>query len=373
MPLVRFHDALDDIEAAAWDGLVGDTNPFVRHAFLAGLEHAGCIRAGWGWKAHHLTLHEGDRLVGACPLYLKTNSHGEYVFDWAWADAWERAGGRYYPKLLCAVPYSPVPGPRLLAPTPALRALLAKAIVEETRRLGLSSAHIDFLAEGDLDAFGSPWLARFDWQYHWHNRDYADFEDFLGSLRHKKRKNIRNERDQVRHAGIECHMQRGDSLDETDWHTVHALYRNTFDSKGNYPTLTLRFFRHLAATFGDGLQLALARRNGQILAMAIFLCDGRTLYGRYWGTREHVPALHFELCYYQGIEYAIRNRLARFNPGAQGMHKLARGFVPERTHSRHFIANPAFREAVAAALEDEARLQGRIGRQLDSHSPYRCP
>ncbi|HET7359799.1 MAG TPA: GNAT family N-acetyltransferase [Rhodanobacteraceae bacterium] len=377
--IARFHDSLDAIDATAWGALVADGNPFVAHALLAGLERHGCIRAEWGWQPHHLGLYDGDRLVAAAPLYLKGNSHGEYVFDWGWADAWERAGGEYYPKLLCAVPYSPVPGPRLLAgdgaAAPALRQALAAAIGAETRRLGLSSAHADFLDADGAAAFdhdsATPWLARFDWQFHWHNRDYRDFEDFLAALRHKKRKNIRHERAQVAAAGIACTMQRGDTLSAADWQAVHALYLHTFDSKGNHATLSAAFFAHLATTFGDGMQVALARRgDGEPLAMALFLRSDTTLYGRYWGARVEVPGLHFELCYYQGIAYAIAAGLARFEPGAQGRHKLARGFLPARTQSRHYLVHEGFRAAVAAALADEADTLASYRHELLTHSPY---
>ncbi|HET7267819.1 MAG TPA: GNAT family N-acetyltransferase [Oleiagrimonas sp.] len=374
MLTARFHDSLDDIDATTWDGLIPDANPFVRHAFLDGLERTGCIRREWGWMPHHLTLHDGDRLVAVAPLYLKGNSHGEYVFDWGWAGAWERAGGDYYPKLLNAVPYSPVTGPRLLVghDTHAheRRVALVTAMHDEARRLGLSSVHANFLTERDADAFGEPWLSRFDWQYHWHNRDYRDFDDFLAALRHKKRKNIRRERAQVATSNLECRVQHGNELTDDEWRQVHALYRHTFDSKGNQATLTSAFFRHLARTLGDAVVLALARRDGDIVAMALFVRGDDTLYGRYWGAREHVPSLHFELCYYRGIDYAITHALARFEPGAQGQHKLARGFVPVRTRSRHYLAHPAFREAVAASLFDEAAALDAWGRELKSHSPY---
>ncbi|HEX7340182.1 MAG TPA: GNAT family N-acetyltransferase [Rhodanobacteraceae bacterium] len=374
MLTTHFHDRLDAIDAAAWDALRPDGNPFISHAFLAGLEHHGCIHREWGWQAHHLTLHDGGKLIAAAPLYLKDNSHGEYVFDWSWADAWERAGGDYYPKLLNAVPYSPVVGPRLLAGrgerTAGLRRALVQAIGEETRRLGLSSAHANFLPDDELAAFDGHWLSRFDWQYHWHNRGYRDFEDFLATLRHKKRKNIRHERASVTAAGIDCRMQRGDSLDDDTWRTIHALYLHTFATKRNHATLTLAFFRHLAATLGDHVQVALARRDGQIIAMALFLRSDGTLYGRYWGAREYAPDLHFELCYYQAIEYAIAHHLARIEPGAQGEHKLARGFVPVRTHSRHYLVNTAFRAAVAAALAEEDAAVAAWGAQLAAHSPY---
>ena len=373
----RFHHRLDDINAVCWDALAGTGHPFVRHAFLAGLERCGCIRAAWGWQPHHLTLHDGERLVAAAPVYLKGNSHGEFVFDWGWAHAWERAGGAYYPKLLLGVPYSPIAGPRLLVAdgpsAPMLRRALVDAIAGETRRLGLSSAHANFLRASELDAFDMPWLAREDTQYHWQNRGYRDFDDFLATLRHKKRKNIRHERQQVKAAGVDCTMLGGTRMHDEHWQTVHALYQATFDEKGNHAALSLDFFRHLGTTLGDDVQVALASRDGNILAMALFLRGADTLYGRYWGACEEIAGLHFELCYYQGIEYAIAQGLERFEPGAQGVHKIARGFLPVATHSRHFIVDDGFRAAVARSLAAETREVHRHRRELMTHSPYAQP
>lgn len=374
MLTARFHDSLDDMDAAAWDALRPDGNPFVSHAFLAGLERHGCIRNDWGWQAHHLSLHDDGRLVAAAPLYLKGNSHGEYVFDWSWATAWQRAGGDYYPKLLNAVPYSPVTGPRLLVGSGPdarrLRQAVVAAIGAQTRHLGLSSAHANFLADDDSDAFDAAWLTRFDWQYHWFNRGYHHFDDFLAALRHKKRKNIRHERAQVAAEGLNCRMQRGDELSADEWRDVHGLYQHTFLTKQNHATLTLPFFRHLAVSLGGRLQVALARRHGDIVGMALFLASNDTLYGRYWGAWEYAPALHFELCYYQAIDYAIAHQLARIEPGAQGEHKLARGFIPVRTYSRHYLVDPHFRAAVADALIEEAAAVTAWGAQLTAHSPY---
>jgi hypothetical protein len=366
---IRFHAAIAELPAAAWDALRVDANPFVSHAFLAALEDTGCIRPDWGWQAHHLGLHEGDRLVAAAPLYLKGNSHGEFVFDWSWARAWERAGGAYYPKLLCGVPYSPVPGPRLLAGTPALQRALVEAMRDEAARLGLSSVHANFLPDGKLAAFDRDWLVRSDVQFHWHNRGYHDFPDFLAALNHKKRKNILRERRQLAASGLGIEWRDGDTLDGDEWRQVHALYEATFDARGNHAALTAAFFRRLGA-LGATAQVALARRGDTIVAMALFVQGGNVLYGRYWGASVDVPGLHFELCYYRGIEYAIAHRLDRFEPGAQGEHKLARGFLPARTHSRHYLANPDFRAAVAAALASEAEAVDAYVAELWDHSPY---
>ncbi|MGH8117507.1 MAG: GNAT family N-acetyltransferase [Rhodanobacteraceae bacterium] len=375
MLTLRTHESIDEIDAAGWDALVADDNPFVSHAFLSGLEATGCIRAAFGWRAQHLTLHDGDTLVGATPLYVKANSHGEYVFDWAWADAWERAGGDYYPKFLCAVPYSPVTGPRLLAgngpAAPGRRATLAAALRELTVRTGLSSAHVDFPREEDTAAFDDEWLARSDWQFQWGNPgDWRDFQDYLGAFTHKRRNTVRHERAQVAAAGLECEFRDGGSLTDGEWRTLHHLYTHTFDEKGNTPTLTLDFFRHLGCAFPDRSHVAFARRAGTIVAGALFLSSGSTLYGRYWGAFEQAPGLHFELCYYQGIAYCLRAGLERFEPGAQGLHKLARGFLPARTHSRHFIADARFRAVVRASLAREAALLEARGRELAEHSPF---
>ena len=375
MLALHTHESISGIDATDWDRLAASGNPFVSHAFLAGLERTGCIREAFGWRAQHLTLHDDGTLVAALPLYVKANSHGEYVFDWAWADAWERAGGDYYPKFLCAAPYSPVTGPRLLAgdgPRAAQhRATLAAGLRELTDRIGLSSAHVDFLQDDDTAAFDDAWLARSDWQFQWRNGDgWRDFRDFLGALTHKRRSAIRRERTQVVHAAIECEFSDGGSLGDDEWRAMHHLYTHTFDEKGNTPTLTLDFFRHLGAAFPDHSHVAFARRESSIIAGALFLSGTDTLYGRYWGAREQVPGLHFELCYYQGIDYCLRHNLHRFEPGAQGMHKLARGFLPARTHSRHYIADDRFRAAIRASLEQEDALLEARGRELLAHSPF---
>ncbi|MFC5741132.1 GNAT family N-acetyltransferase [Dyella tabacisoli] len=374
MLLPRIHNHINDLPATAWDALRPDDNPFLSHRFLAALESTGCIRADWGWQAHHLGLYEHDTLVAATPLYLKGNSHGEFVFDWSWASAWERAGGDYYPKLLNAVPYSPVPGTRLLvgdgAQASRYRRALVIAMQAQVEQLGLSSAHANFLSEDDLPAFGDDWLTRSDIQFHWTNRSYGDFADFLAALSHKKRKNIRHERAHVAQRGLHIEMRGGDTLSRAEWQRVHALYASTFDAKGNHAALTQAFFIELGQSFGDAVQLALAHDRGEIIAMALSLQSSKTLYGRYWGASVEIPGLHFELCYYQGIEHAIRHGLQRFEPGAQGEHKMARGFLPVRTHSRHYLADEGFRAAVRQALTREALSIDEYADELLTHSPY---
>jgi len=366
----RFHENIADIPAADWDALRPDGNPFVSHAFLHALEGSGCIRPEWDWQAHHLGLYEHGRLRAAAPLYLKGNSHGEFVFDWSWAAAWERAGGDYYPKLLCGVPYSPVPGPRLLTRGDATlqRALIA-AMRREAERLQLSSVHANFLRNDEAVAFGADWLARGDVQFHWHNRGWRDFDDFLAALNHKKRANIRHERARVAASGLRVEWRGGDMLDAAEWDAVHALYLATFDAKGNHAALTPAFF-HRLGTLGGLAQLALAHDADGIAAMALFLEGDGALYGRYWGSRIETPGLHFELCYYRGIEHAIARGLQRFEPGAQGEHKLARGFLPVRTQSRHLLLHEGFRTAVREALRHEAESMDDYAQELAAHSPY---
>jgi len=370
----RFHDRISAIPAADWDALRPDDNPFVSHAFLHALERDGCVRPEWGWQAHHLGLYERGRLLAAAPLYLKGNSHGEFVLDWSWASAWERAGGRYYPKLLCGVPYSPVPGPRLLAgadaqQAPILQRMLVEAMREEVERRGLSSVHANFLTEHEAAAFDMDWLSRTDVQFHWHNRGWRDFDDFLAALSHKKRKNIHHERARVATSGLDIEWRAGRELRLDEWRQVHALYQATFDARGNHAALTTAFFSRLGE-LGDTVQLALARNGAEIVAMALFLHSGNVLYGRYWGATVEIPGLHFELCYYRGIEYAIAHKLQRFEPGAQGEHKLARGFLPSTTHSRHYLVHEGFREAVQKALEHESAEMADYAQTLLTHSPY---
>lgn len=369
------HAALSEIPATAWDALREDDNPFLAHAFLDGLEHHGCIREDLGWQAAHIGLYETGQLVAAAPLYLKTNSHGEFVFDWSWANAYARNGLDYYPKLLCAVPYSPVTGPRLLVGTgdsaASKRGMLLSAIEQQVIRGGMSSAHLNFASAADsAESADRQWLARFDWQFHWRNRGWSDFDEFLGALAPKKRKNIRQERAQVTRSGVACEIRHGDELDANDWRTLHRLYLSTFDAHGNHAALTEAFFAHLGRSMPRHILAVLCRRGSRIIAAAIYLRSADTLYGRYWGAEEQVPGLHFEACYYQGIDYCLRHGLKTFEPGAQGEHKIARGFLPTRTQSFHYVADPRFRAAISNALQREAVALDAYREDLLAHSPY---
>ncbi len=376
----RIVDNLGEIAAAQWDALHDGRNPFVAHAFLAGLEQHGCLRADWGWTPRHLTLWQGDDLVAAAPGYLKDNSHGEFVFDHAWAHAYARHGLAYFPKWLCAVPYSPVTGPRLLARDPAHRSALLDAMVALVGRF--SSAHINFHADDEQQAFeGHPlapdWLPRIDIQYHWRNDSgWRDFDDYLAAFDHKHRKNIRQERAKVARGGITFRVVEGGDASDADLATIHGFYLRTFAEYGNHRALTLPFLRHLAATMPQALVLLFAEREfvgreARPIAGALCLRGGDTLYGRYWGATESVPGLHFETCYYQGIDYCLRTGLTRFEPGAQGEHKLARGFLPTLVHSRHWIAHPSFRDALRVWCEQEAASVRRYAATLASHSPFK--
>ncbi|HZP67836.1 MAG TPA: GNAT family N-acetyltransferase [Rudaea sp.] len=372
--VARFHPRLEEIDAGAWNALLPDDNPFLDHAFLSGLEIHGCLSTRYGWQPYHLGLYDNGKLVAAAPLYVKTNSHGEYVFDWSWASAYERHGLDYYPKLLCAVPYSPVTGPRLLARAgdEALRAALRDTIRDAAENAQWSSAHLNFAAPADAAIFAGrrEWLPRFDWQYHWRNRGWRDFGDFLEALTSKKRKNIRQERAHVARSGISCEVLHGDEIGETDWRLLHGFYRRTFMEKGNHAALTFAFFRHLGLAMPRRVLGVFARHGNRTVAAALLLRSRDTLYGRYWGASEDVPGLHFEVCYYQGIDYCLRNGMSVFEPGAQGEHKLARGFLPTRTDSFHFIADERFRAAIADALANEAHVLETYRAELMQHSPY---
>ena len=368
----RFLPSLADMSARDWDALHDGRNPFVTHAFLHGLESQGCLRRDWGWTPHHLTLWEGDTLVAAAPGYLKDNSHGEFVFDHAWAHAYARYGLDYYPKWLCAVPYSPVTGPRLLAQDAAHRKALLTAVRDEVLRLGLSSAHVNFHAEDEDDAFASDWLPRIDVQYHWRNPGHwRDFDGFLADFDHKHRKNIRQERAKVQRAGVVIRTVHGDEATAADLEAMFGFYLRTFQDYGNSPALTLPFLQHLAQTMPRQLVMFLADHDDRTIAGALCLRGHDTLYGRYWGAEAPLPGLHFETCYYQGIAYCLREGLARFEPGAQGEHKIARGFLPAWVRSRHWIADPEFAGALANWCDEESQAVRRYARTLQSHSPFK--
>jgi predicted N-acyltransferase len=366
-------DRLDAIAANDWDALHDGANPFVRHAFLDGLERHGCLRPEWGWTPRHAALFAGETLVAVAPAYLKTNSHGEFVFDHAWAHAYAQLGRDYYPKWLVAVPYSPVTGPRLLARDDAHRRALADALRTQARGAGLASVHVNFLDAAGIPAFDRAWLARTDVQFHWRNAGWRDFEAFLAALDARKRKNIRQERAKVARAGVTFRVLHGDEASAAQVGAMHAFYVDTQRQYGNHPALTREFFLHLARAMPRQVVIVLAERDGEAIAGAWCLRGGDTLYGRYWGGRETLPGLHFETCYYQGIEYCLREGLAAFEPGAQGEHKVARGFLPVLTHSRHWLADAAIAEALAPWCAQERAANLRYRDRVLDHSPFRDP
>lgn len=374
--LLEARDSIHAVPAAEWDALLVDDHPFVRHAFLAALEDSGSLRRELGWTPMPLLMREAGRTVAAAPAYLKTNSHGEFVFDWAWADAYRRHGLPYYPKLLIAVPYTPATGPRLLVGDGAgavqRRHALRRAIEQLVARTGLSGAHLNFLSADDAAALAhDPWLPRFDWQYHFANPGYRDFDELLGDFNHKKRKNIRAERRQAREHGLVIEWRDGTELGEADLDAVRALYEDTFERKGNTAALTRAFFSLVCERMGPQFHVALARDARRIVAAAVFFSGGGTLYGRYYGCAGEYRGLHFELCYYQGLEYTLAQGLRRFEPGAQGEHKIARGFLPTRTRSAHLVAHPGFRAAIRRSLREEAFALRGYREQLEALSPYR--
>ena len=352
-------------------------NPFVSHEFLSSLEESGSVGARTGWQPRHLLAEDSNgMLLGAAPCYVKSHSRGEYVFDHGWAEAFERAGGDYYPKLQIAVPFTPVTGPRLFAaPGPLadpVRAALADALVEITRASDLSSAHVTFLTEQEWRSLGKRgFLQRTDQQFHWENVDYTNFDDFLNRLASRKRKTIKRERKEALSAGIEVCWLTGSDLTEAVWDAFFAFYMETGSRKWGRPYLTRDFFSVVGQKMSDRILLVMARRAGRWIAGAINFIGADTLFGRNWGAVEHHPFLHFELCYYQAIDYAIAKGLKRVEAGAQGEHKLARGYLPHLTYSAHFIANPGLHRAVADYLSRERAYVQAASRELAAATPFR--
>ena len=352
-------------------------NPFITHDFLSSLEASLSVGGRTGWQSRHLLAEGADGiLLGAAPCYVKSHSRGEYVFDHGWAEAFEHAGGDYYPKLQVAVPFTPVTGPRLLARTgplaDAVRGGLADTLVEITTASELSSAHVTFLTEPEWRALGARgFLQRTDQQFHWENGGYGTFDDFLGALASRKRKAIRRERKEALEPGIEVAWLTGSDLTESVWDAFFAFYMDTGSRKWGRPYLTREFFSIVGEKMRDRILLVMARRAGRWIGGALNFLGSDAIYGRNWGTVEHHPFLHFELCYYQAIDYAIQNKLHRVEAGAQGEHKLARGYLPKTTYSAHFIANPALRRAVADYLARERAYVRAAGEELAAAAPFR--
>ncbi len=367
----RLLESLDAVPAAQWDALAGD-NPTLAHAFLDCLHRSGCAAPRTGWAPRFPTLWEGERLVAAAPLYVKTHSYGEYVFDWAWADAHERHGLAYYPKLLCAVPFTPATGPRILAANETVRAELATAIFDLARRSDASSAHVLFPEEADAALLrDAGWLERTGVQFHWNNPGYASFEDFLALLSHDKRKKIRQERRKVTEAGVALRRVGGRDATGADWDFFTACYQRTYRAHRSTPYLNREFFGMLGERMPDHTLLVIAEREGTPVAAALNLHSSSALYGRYWGATEYVPGLHFEACFYQAMEFCIERRIPLFEGGAQGEHKHARGFLPSVTRSFHWLAHPAFYRAIDDYLEREGAHVTAYVDELNERSPFR--
>jgi uncharacterized protein len=370
--VARIAEGVAAFDSAEWDACAGTGNPFLTHAFLSALERSGSVGPGTGWQPLPIEIDGADGQAAAvAPAYAKSHSQGEYVFDHAWAEAYQRAGGAYYPKLQIAAPFTPVPGRRLLTRDVTLAPGLIRAAEAVVEQNGLSSAHATFIAEEEVPLFEETgWLIRADTQFHWHNQGYGSFEDFLGQLSSRKRKTIRKERERAAE-GLEIVRLSGVDIQERHWDDFWLFYQDTGARKWGRPYLTRKFFSLLGETMADRLLLVMALRNGEPVAGALNLIGEDALYGRYWGAREELPYLHFELCYYQAIDLAIERGLARVEAGAQGAHKLARGYRPVQTWSAHHFADPRLRQAVADYLEGERRAVAEEIRYLEEMTPYR--
>lgn len=373
---MRVLSSIAQVDAASWNSLVGDGAPFLRHEFLLALEESGCAVARTGWSARHLIVDDArGRPAGALPLFLKSHSRGEFVFDFSWANAYAQHGVPYYPKLLSAVPFTPVRGPRLLIGRDAddqavTRALIAHAM-EFARSERLSSWHVLFPTDQTAQALKSAGLIlRRDCQFHWYNHGYESFDAFLATFTAEKRKKANRERRRVAEAGIEFDTLHGGDMDDALWDAVYPFYADTFYRHGHEPYLNLDFFRRISVSMPDRLMLKVARIGSAPIAVAIFFVSEDALFGRYWGAGGNYHSLHFETCYYQGIEYCIERKLRRFEPGTQGEHKVPRGFVPTLMSSAHFVADPRFAAAIRDFAAREARSVDRYAAAVQDHVPY---
>ena len=374
---MKIVDDINALDATQWNRLAGGSNPFLRYEFLSALERHGCVGQRHGWLPRHLVaFDESGALVGAVPLYLKDNSYGEFVFDWAWADAYQRAGLQYYPKAVAAIPYTPATGPRILTAGQPDSADIAGRLMMLAREWAqsedLSSLHWLFTDARDTERLKDQgYLLRLGCQFHWQNRGYRDFEDYLSCFNARKRKKVRRERRYVQEQGIDIRTVHGNEASEREVRVMFDFYRTTFEKKWGYPTLTLDFFRDICVSMGSQLVFFIARKGTETVAGAICLRSDDTLYGRHWGCYADYHSLHFEACYYQGIDYCISQGLKMFEPGAQGEHKVSRGFLPTATWSAHWIAHRGFRDVIARHLAQETAAIHDYMRELAEHSPFR--
>jgi uncharacterized protein len=363
--------SLDEVDAKDWDKLV-DGTPLLSHAFLSALEHSGSVGQGTGWNPYPLIVKQNDKLIGAMPLYLKSHSYGEYVFDWAWADAYQRSGLNYYPKLLSAIPFSPITSARLLARDQPIKNLLIEALENAMQQHNLSSAHVIFPDDTDAKYFeAAGWLKRTGVQFRWQNKNYADFEDFLATLSHDKRKKIHQERKKIQAAGVACRHIKGAQITAADWDFFYACYSNTYREHHSTPYLTRAFFAEIGQSMPQHILLMVAEIDGKPVASTLNIYNENTLYGRYWGAMQFVSGLHFELCYYQAQMFCITENMEFFEGGAQGEHKLARGFEPRPTCSYHKIAHPDFESAIKQFLVREQAGIAAYTTELEERAPFK--
>ncbi len=364
-------ESLENINAEQWNRLAGDSNPFIQYDFLRALETGQCLE-NYGWFPRYFVIYnDSGTLIGAMPAYEKHNSYGEFVFDWAWADAYHRAGLKYYPKLVIAIPYSPCQGPRILADDndPEIKSTLVRFALDFSLKQNYSGAHWLFNLQDDMNILRQhTQLERFDYQFHWHNHHYTDFDDFLSRLTSKKRKNIKQERRKVREQNILIKTLNGEDLDTEQWDKMYFFYSITFMKKSGTPTLSLEFFKAIA----HKLLVVFAYNNTEIVAAAICIRGKDTLYGRHWGCLEEYDSLHFEVCYYSGIEYCITHGLKTFEPGAQGEHKISRGFLPMKTRSAHWVSHTEFHQILHNHLQRESAALESYGEDLMEASPYKA-
>lgn len=362
---------VSQVEPQEWDALT-DGSPLLSHAFLSALEDTGCVGAGTGWQPYSILVWDTGKLVGAMPLYIKSHSYGEYVFDWAWASAYERSGMVYYPKLLCAIPFTPITGARLLSAEVKTQALMLQVVIQQMEQHQLSSAHVLFPDDASAEVLKSAgWLERSGVQFRWENEDFTDFEDFLSRLSHDKRKKIHQERKKIINAGVVCKKLKGSDITPEQWDFFFKCYENTYHQHRSMPYLTREFFYALGERMPQNILLVIGEQTGEPIAAALNIYGDSALYGRYWGALRYVPGLHFELCYYQEQEFCIEQGIRYFEGGAQGEHKLARGFKPRPTRSFHKIAHPDFEAAIKNFVEHEAKGMDAYQDELEERAPYK--
>jgi len=368
---VELITSVNEISAQDWDALT-DGAPLLCHAFLSALENTGCVGIGTGWNPHPLIVRQGSRLVGAMPLYLKSHSYGEYVFDWAWADAYARSWLNYYPKLLSAIPFSPITSARLLSKQPEIQLLMIEALENTMHDNKLSSVHVLFPDELSAKQFElAGWLKRSGVQFRWQNKNYADFEEFLTTLSHDKRKKIHQERKKLQNAGVVCRVIKGQEVTQKDWDFFYLCYCNTYTEHHSTPYLTRAFFGEIGKTMPQNIVLIVAEIDGKLIASTLNIVNKTTLYGRYWGVISFVSGLHFELCYYQAQMFCIAEKIEFFEGGAQGEHKLARGFEPRPTCSYHKVAHPDFEVAIKEFLVRESEGIAAYTGELEERVPFK--